>query len=85
MKMFIQNGSLKIHVLTVHQQRKDFECKDCEMKFGQNGNLVRHINFVHQKWNRVRMPIMLKEIPGKEKFEMASQKQQIDIEKIFIF
>ena len=31
------------------------------------------------------MPIMLKEIPGKEKFEMASQKQQIDIEKIFIF
>lgn len=39
---------LQIHVKTVHEKRRDFECKNCERKFSQNASLKQHIKVVHE-------------------------------------
>ena len=36
------------HVGTVHEEKKQFECKVCNSKFTQKANLNRHVTIVHK-------------------------------------
>lgn len=38
-RRFTQPGDVKKHISTVHLKRKDFQCKICGKKFGENGKL----------------------------------------------
>ena len=40
-------NSLKRHVQTVHEKRRDFACPHCAAAFGQAGNLKTHMQTVH--------------------------------------
>ena len=39
------------HILTVHEGKKPFECKFCNLKLTQKGTLNKHIATVHKKKN----------------------------------
>jgi hypothetical protein len=38
-----------VHLRTVHEQRKDHACPQCDAAFGQVGNLSRHLRMVHEQ------------------------------------
>ena len=40
-------SKIKTHNETVHQQKKDYHCDQCEKSFGRNSNLKRHKQMVH--------------------------------------
>ena len=46
---FTAAGSLKTHVRTVHEQRRDHACPQCDYKTGQAGNLRTHVRTVHEQ------------------------------------
>ena len=46
---FGQAGTLRTHVRTVHEQRRDHACPQCDAAFGQAGNLRVHVRTVHEK------------------------------------
>ncbi|CAB0035018.1 unnamed protein product [Trichogramma brassicae] len=48
-KTFTRQGSLKIHIKTVHDKRKDYECDVCQKTFSQRGHLKIHVKTVHDK------------------------------------
>ncbi|CAB0032126.1 unnamed protein product [Trichogramma brassicae] len=39
---------LLLHQKTVHESRKDYECYNCEKKFGKKSDLLRHQRTVHE-------------------------------------
>ena len=38
---------LNLHIKTVHEKRKDFECKVCYKAFGYRVNLNKHMKTIH--------------------------------------
>ncbi|KAF5401633.1 hypothetical protein PHET_04683 [Paragonimus heterotremus] len=46
-KNFSQNGSLRLHVDTVHLKHRSHACEFCGKNFSQNGNLRLHVDTVH--------------------------------------
>ena len=42
-------GTLKKHVLSVHDKVKPFKCELCEYAASEAGNLKRHVLGVHEK------------------------------------
>jgi KRAB domain-containing zinc finger protein len=40
-------SSLQMHIRTIHEERKDFECPVCHKEFGYAGSLKRHRESVH--------------------------------------
>ena len=46
---FGQASNPRTHVRTVHEQRKDHACPQCDAAFGQAGNLRKHVRTVHKQ------------------------------------
>ena len=42
-------SSLRTHVRTVHEQRKDHACPQCDAAFGEASNLKTHVRTVHKQ------------------------------------
>jgi hypothetical protein len=42
------NTALQIHIRTVHEKRRDFECTVCHREFSQSGQLKIHRESVHE-------------------------------------
>ena len=49
-KFFSAKRHIRIHVLTVHEKRKE-ECSICDAKLSSKGKLTRHIKLVHEEIN----------------------------------
>ena len=48
--IFQRESSLKTHIETVHEKRRDHACPYCPgAAFGEKGTLTRHIETVHEK------------------------------------
>ncbi|CAB0028948.1 unnamed protein product [Trichogramma brassicae] len=47
-KKFGQKQHLLVHQNTVHKDRRDFACDECEKKFGHKSHFLRHQKIVHQ-------------------------------------
>ena len=47
--MFTQASHVRIHISSVHEKNKPFECEICQMSFAEKGKLTRHIASVHEK------------------------------------
>ena len=47
-KIFPAKRTLKRHIITVHEGRKDYKCDQCTMAYGQSGDLKRHMIRAHQ-------------------------------------
>ena len=50
-----KKGDLKIHIATVHEQKKQFQCDLCNVSFAQIGNLNQHIATVHEEKKTIQM------------------------------
>ena len=51
-RCFTENGSLKKHILSVHEgkkRKKSFECKICDAKFSSTPSLNNHILSFHER------------------------------------
>ena len=48
---FTQNGSLKKHIATIHEQKK-YPCPECDRIFTQSSGLRKHIRRTHKGRNR---------------------------------
>ena len=46
---FTAAGSLKKHVRTVHEQRRDHACSQCDAAFGKASHLGVHVRTVHKQ------------------------------------
>ena len=46
---FTENGSLKRHLVSIHEWKLPFYCKICDAKFVNRSNLKMHISSVHEK------------------------------------
>jgi KRAB domain-containing zinc finger protein len=46
---FGRASTLRKHVRTVHEQRKDHACPQCDAAFGEAGHLRRHVRSVHEQ------------------------------------
>ena len=42
------NFHLKNHIDSVHLKKQDFKCNECKASFGLEGNLKRHIKYIHE-------------------------------------
>ena len=42
-------SSLRTHVRTVHEQRRDHACPQCDAAFGEASNLNKHVRAVHKQ------------------------------------
>ena len=45
---YLHKSSVKIHIKTVHCEIKEYECVNCNKKFGQKPSLYLHIRNVHE-------------------------------------
>ncbi len=45
---FEQHSKLTIHIQTVHENLRPFDCPLCPAKFGEKGSLSTHIRMVHE-------------------------------------
>ena len=52
-KSFGISKNLERHILAVHTDKKDFECKFCEKSFEREISLIQHTK-THTKWNQKR-------------------------------
>ena len=46
---FARDGSLKMHVNTVHEKKKSNVCENCGASFSRKSHLTRHIDAIHEK------------------------------------
>ena len=47
-KKYSTNQSLKLHIRTVHEGRRDWKCVSCEKEFAHSKDLKSHIKKVHE-------------------------------------
>ena len=47
-KSFSHGNSLKKHIHTVHESRKDHKCEACGKSFTEARNLKKHIHAIHE-------------------------------------
>ena len=47
-KAFGHRQNLRIHVLTVHEGRRDYQCQLCEKTYTQKVHLTTHVSAVHE-------------------------------------
>lgn len=48
-KVFKNVKSMKSHLKSIHEERKDFNCKYCDSRYSKNVHLNRHILTSHKK------------------------------------
>lgn len=53
-KSFTRKHALKVHVQTVHENARPFECPICQSTFGHKHLLARHISTVHEVSNSLK-------------------------------
>jgi uncharacterized Zn-finger protein len=46
---YSRKDHLKRHVLSVHENKKKFQCDICDYRFSQKGDKIRHLATVHEK------------------------------------
>ena len=49
LKLFKTKRILKIHILRIHEKRKDYICETCKKTFATSQQLKRHILLIHEK------------------------------------
>ena len=52
LKRFFSNQSLRTHIETVHEKRRDHVCDQCQKAFAKRGDMVKHIRTVHNNEKR---------------------------------
>jgi hypothetical protein len=55
--VFGQASNLRKHVRTVHEQRRDHACPQCDAAFGMASNLRRHVRMVHKQAPPMPLPM----------------------------
>ena len=43
-----RKGSMKVHVSSVHEEKKPFKCEICHHTCSQKGHLKKHVDSVHE-------------------------------------
>ena len=45
------HSAMNLHIATVHEGKKPYECTDCDRKFGTSSNLNTHLRKKHQQFD----------------------------------
>ena len=45
------HSAMKLHIATVHEGKKPYQCTECDRKFGSSGNLNTHLRKKHQQFD----------------------------------
>ena len=46
---FVESGGLKVHILRMHQECKNYKCDSCGKSFPRTTDLNQHIKVVHER------------------------------------
>ena len=47
--IFVESGGLKVHILRMHQECKNYKCDSCGKSFPRTTDLNQHIKVVHER------------------------------------
>ena len=45
---FLQDFNSFVHIASVHEGKRPFECDKCEKRFAMKGQMTKHISSVHE-------------------------------------
>ena len=68
-KCSLFQGTLKQHIVHVHEKIKNFECKYCQKKFGTKDKMENHVVVVHEKFKPFKCEECGKEFGQKSNYQ----------------
>ena len=82
-KTYSTNQSLKNHIRTVHEGRRDWKCVLCEKEFAHSKDLKSHIKKVHESETR-KSPKTKKSKPSKNAKCIIKKEIKVEGNEVYI-